>query len=73
MTFDITIECDNLAFDGNACGPEIARILSTIIKRIEPWSREEIKAAWCANLYDINGNRVGEARSSTTPAEDAGQ
>lgn len=35
MQVKITIDCDNGAFDGEDCGPEVARVLRYFARRVE--------------------------------------
>lgn len=58
--FTITIECNNAAFDDDACGPELARILRELADELESGGGA-IGAGMAKRLYDINGNRVGAA------------
>lgn len=56
MTFEMQIECDNAAFEGEDLGPEIARIL-----RVEADGLESRGAQLeTRSLFDENGNRVGQ-------------
>jgi hypothetical protein len=57
MEMKITIAMDNAAFDGQQ-GTEVARILRELAGKLEGNN-------WLGNLnarlFDVNGNRVGEA------------
>ena len=60
MTFTVKIKCDNAAFD--PAGTEIARMLTVIATKLDGMSEETLLANEYSPLYDINGNKVGEAR-----------
>jgi len=51
MTFKLTIECDNAAFEIDAAG-EVARILDRVARSL---NRDEVKGV----CIDVNGNKVG--------------
>jgi hypothetical protein len=53
MRFELNINCDNAAFEGDA-ESEVARILIATAKRLRETGR-------CGKLMDANGNSVGEA------------
>jgi hypothetical protein len=55
----IKIETDNAAFDNY--GEEVARILRRLADDIEDDGTRR-QRQYTHNLYDINGNKVGEAR-----------
>lgn len=57
MKFELHIECDNAAFEGDPL-TEIARILRTEAEKMARFGGEEI---WDNTLFDLNGNRVGRA------------
>lgn len=63
MQFNLTIHCDNAAFDpeGETTGegPEVARILRALADRIED-AADSTPGALLA-LRDVNGNTVGRA------------
>jgi len=54
MKFELTIDCDNAAFEDDAT-PEVVRILMAVIKKLESGQRDQIP------IHDYNGNRVGSA------------
>ena len=54
----ITMRLDDDAFAGDNCGPEVARILRGMAKRIEQTSRDDLEGH-SYNPQDINGNLVG--------------
>jgi len=56
MQFQLTINCDNAAFDGDRV-IELQRILQTVIENLEYGAYVD----YCYTLRDINGNEVGEA------------
>jgi hypothetical protein len=58
MTLRLEIETTNAAFDGEAFGPELARILRELADDIET---DQMGPGDEVNLYDVNGNRVGTA------------
>ncbi len=53
MSITITINCDNAAFEGEDCGPEIARILRKLAAKVA------INVGDGCKLHDSNGNSVG--------------
>lgn len=55
---DIHIELDNAAFDGDDCGPEVARILVELARHIKRVSRDDLEGHE-PTPRDINGNCVG--------------
>ena len=65
MRFEVTIDCDNQAFDDPVIGEngEVARILRDLAARVEsgvlnlPHGME----TWAKTLHDANGNDVGRA------------
>jgi hypothetical protein len=58
-TFSIFIHCDNAAFDGAALGPELARILASLVDDLR--DDGELAGSYFAHLNDANGNRCGTA------------
>lgn len=52
MTFTLTIDCDNAAFEDNLKG-EVARILVNLVESRIAWDDTE------GNLRDAGGNTVG--------------
>lgn len=68
MMFTLTIECDNVAF-ANDPGDEIGRILQKLAATVE------IEGAYPGNswaLRDVNGNTVGTAEFTSSPAPSGG-
>lgn len=59
MKFKLEIKCDNAAFDGEHRALEIARILEDAASKVE-CDGANVGDSW--KLFDINGNRVGEAK-----------
>lgn len=55
----IEIKTDNAAFDGESCGPELARILRDLAGRIEEYRAEEFQQGDGWRALDSNGNVVG--------------
>ena len=62
-TFTITIGCDNAAFDGDACGAELARILRALADDLA--QEDTAFTAFDALLFDANGNRCGDAEMTS--------
>jgi hypothetical protein len=58
-TFTINIECDSAAFDGDACGTELARMLRGLADSLEVYTVQT------HYLRDINGNHCGNAEMIT--------
>jgi len=60
--FRVDLATDNAAFDGDGCGPEMARILRAVADKVEHVSGNDLPA-WGGRfpLYDANGNKVGAA------------
>jgi hypothetical protein len=56
MTFVVELDCDNAAFEGEACGTEIARLLRKVADKAE---RND---AIGGTLLDANGNHCGRWR-----------
>lgn len=52
----ITIKTDNEAFDGVGKKYEVARILRELADKFEVYGCEDV------NLFDWNGNQVGECK-----------
>ena len=65
MTFTLTIEMDNAAFeaseDDRRSGTELAAILKRAAGMVND---EELQDGWYQTFRDSNGNRVGEAKVS---------
>lgn len=60
MTFTVTINMDNAAFeeDGQAGANEVARILKRLASQVQ-------SSGFIHTLRDINGNEVGESSAET--------
>lgn len=63
MAFRLEFKTDNAAFDDDAAGFEVARILREIADKYD-------SGVWSTNgpalpVYDVNGNRIGEYRLSS--------
>ncbi len=58
MKITIEINADNAAFEGADCGPELARILATLARRLKDLDAEGVADA-DERLRDLNGNTVG--------------
>ena len=54
MRFKLELACDNAAFEGEALGHELARILRLAADRVEADPTE------ARPIMDVNGNRVGD-------------
>ena len=61
MRITITIETDNAAFEGDELGPETARILADVARKLEATPRRLFQSE-AVKLRDINGNTVGMVR-----------
>jgi hypothetical protein len=62
MKLVITIYCDNSAFNGKDCGPELARILQIVTNRVDLECKSDLIRGYHGDpksLFDVNGNRVG--------------
>lgn len=59
-TYEIRIETDNAAFEGDDLGNELARILKIAAIDIKNFPEERQQKP--LSLRDYNGNRVGVAR-----------
>lgn len=57
MTFKVSIEMDNAAFEESS-GVEVARILRSVADAID---EQDVLPGFEMNLRDINGNKVGKA------------
>lgn len=62
MIFKLAIDCDNAAFGGEDCGPELARILHALAKRVEDRGESDLLYLISEEkpLFDINGNHCGD-------------
>ncbi len=58
MKLTLTIDMDNAAFESPNAGPEAARILRHVARKVDGYTG--LKDFECP-LMDINGNRVGQA------------
>lgn len=59
MKVKIEFLCDNAAFEGQNCGPEIARLLRKLADQAEGLQYDSDELYWQLPLFDINGNKVG--------------
>lgn len=58
--FTMTVEMDNAAFEGDGCGPELARVLLRVAGVVEGLLlRDAAGRPVTGYVADINGNRVG--------------
>lgn len=62
MQFILEIEIDNAAFDGRNSGSEVARIIREVATEIDD-DALDLHDGFHATLRDINGNKVGAART----------
>ena len=58
MRFRLEIECDGAAFDGDACGDEISRILQQTAHYVTGGSVDSLDGS-AFSIRDVYGNRVG--------------
>jgi len=59
MKMTITIDIDNAAFDPPGTGAELARILADVARKLKNCVHQRTPGMR-QNLYDVNGNHVGE-------------
>lgn len=64
-TFTASIRCDNAAFDGEACGPELARILRRLADDLASGNASGKPGDYLL-LFDINGNQCGDAEMTVS-------
>lgn len=59
--FKLEIETDNDAFADGKAGPELARILRKLAKRVESEKEITTGPSWIESgpIFDTNGNAVG--------------
>lgn len=57
MDFNLSINMDNSAFEGEGCGPELARILRKQADKLEGFASWDFPDQ--GGLWDVNGNKVG--------------
>ena len=60
MTFYLTVDMDNAAFEEYDAGREVARILRKVAQSVDGFHYDEMAPDEPQPLRDINGNRVGE-------------
>lgn len=58
--FKLEITMENAAFDEGNSGRQVASILETVAREVEDL---DLKDGFHKNLYDVNGNKVGVART----------
>jgi hypothetical protein len=63
LRLDLTIDCEGAAFDPYA-NDELARILGDLACHIENAAPDLILRPEGVSLFDVNGNRCGNARIS---------
>ena len=60
MNFNVSINCDNAAFDDDLIGIEICRILGSISDKLQDIGYIEPQENMKGRIRDMNGNTVGE-------------
>jgi len=58
MKFNLTIDCDNAAFDGSNLGPELFMILQELA-RVAKYYNADDPTIGLEPVFDSNGNRIG--------------
>ena len=59
MNFNVSINCDNAAFDDDLTGIEICRILQLIENKLQDIGYIEPQENMKGKISDFNGNTVG--------------
>ena len=59
MNFNVSINCDNAAFDDDLTGIEICRILQSIEDKLQHIGYIEPQENMNGRIRDMNGNTVG--------------
>ena len=59
MNFNISINCDNAAFDDDLTGIEICRILQSIEDKLQDVGYIESQENLRGRIKDLNGNMIG--------------
>ena len=59
MDFNVSINCDNAAFDDDLTGIEICRILGSISDKLQDIGYIEPQENMKGKISDFNGNTVG--------------
>ena len=59
MRLNLVLDTDNAAFDGDALGPEVSRILIKYANAIKTVSDPDTSIDLETMLRDTNGNKVG--------------
>ena len=59
MNFNVSINCDNAAFDDDLTGIEICRILQSIEDKLQDIGYIESQENLRGRIKDLNGNMVG--------------
>lgn len=70
LQFRLHIDCENAAFE-DAPQFEIARILRRVADRVECGDSDAFDT--CQNLFDRNGNTVGQAALKTVDEHEGGR
>jgi len=59
MNFNVSINCDNAAFDDDLTGIEICRILQSIEDKLQDIGYIESQENLRGRIKDLNGNMIG--------------
>ena len=59
MNFNVSINCDNAAFDDDLTGMEICRILQSIEDKLQDIGYIEPQENFRGRIKDLNGNMIG--------------
>lgn len=69
-TATLNLKLDNAAFEGEALGPELARVLRDLADRVCARPREYLNGIDGIRARDINGNSVGFLNLDIDPEDD---
>ena len=59
MNFNVSINCDNAAFDDDLTGIEICKILGSISDKLQYIGYIEPQENFRGRIKDLNGNMIG--------------
>jgi len=59
MNFNVSINCDNAAFDDDLTGIEICRMLQSIEDKLQDVGYIESQENLRGRIKDLNGNMIG--------------
>jgi hypothetical protein len=63
VTFSLTIDTDNAAFQDGQASQEVARILAQLADKLQRGAfADDLREADGAKLRDVNGNTVGSVQ-----------